>query len=247
MASDKIQSHVKGLIPIIADYFKGRHMTVKFNGVESTPRQLKGGGPQGCSMGILEYLSQTCHNLGFIKEDDLKYKYIDDATICEYILLKEVGLSTYNTRHHVPSDVPVNALWIPSENLQSQNHLNKIKDWTESRKMLLNINKTKLMIFNFNTNYKFSTRLTIDGTPLDILDEVKLLGTIIKSDLTWDANTNSITRRAYMRMGLLHKLIEFGVPKHDLILIYILFIRSICEQSAVVWHSSLTQEFRKQH
>ena len=47
-----------------------------------------------------------------------------------------------------------------------------------------------------------------------------------------------------MRMGLLHKLIEFGVPKKDLILIYTLFIRSICEQSAVVWHSSLTQENR---
>ena len=45
-------------------------------------------------------------------------------------------------------------------------------------------------------------------------------------------------------MGLLHKLIEFGVPKKDLILIYTLFIRSICEQSAVVWHSSLTQENR---
>ena len=83
-------------------------------------------------MGILEYLSQTCHNLDFIKEDDLKYKYIDDATICEYIALKEVGLSSYNVRHHVPSDVPVDGVWIPADNLQSQCFMNTINDWTES-------------------------------------------------------------------------------------------------------------------
>ena len=40
---------------------------------------------------------------------------------------------------------------------------------------------------------------------------------------------------------MLHKLCEFNVPTEDLINIYILFVRSRLEQSAVVWHSSLTQ------
>ena len=43
-------------------------------------------------------------------------------------------------------------------------------------------------------------------------------------------------------MRMLHKLIEFGINTKDLILFYILYIRSVCEQSAVVWHSSLTVE-----
>ena len=43
-------------------------------------------------------------------------------------------------------------------------------------------------------------------------------------------------------MRLLHKLVEFDVPIPDLIQIYTLFIRSIVEQSCVVWHSSLTVE-----
>ena len=47
-----------------------------------------------------------------------------------------------------------------------------------------------------------------------------------------------------MRMQLLHRLIEIGVAKTDLVNIYVLFIRSLCEQSAVVWHSSLTEENR---
>ena len=41
-------------------------------------------------------------------------------------------------------------------------------------------------------------------------------------------------------MRLLHKLVEFNVPVDDLILIYILYIRSVLEQSCQVWHSSIT-------
>ena len=41
-------------------------------------------------------------------------------------------------------------------------------------------------------------------------------------------------------MRILHKLVEFSVPVDDLITIYIMYIRSILEQSCQVWHSSLT-------
>ena len=43
-------------------------------------------------------------------------------------------------------------------------------------------------------------------------------------------------------MELIRRLAEFNIPVEDLKNIYILFIRSILEQSATVWHSSLTQE-----
>ena len=43
-------------------------------------------------------------------------------------------------------------------------------------------------------------------------------------------------------MQLLRKVASFGTPMEDLKIIYILFIRSILEQSATVWHSSLTEE-----
>ena len=110
--------------------------------------------------------------------------------------------------------------------------------------MLLNIDKTKVMIFNYTDLYQFSTRLSINGTPLQIIDEAKLLGVIISSDLLWNKNTKNITRKAYMRMGILHRLNEYDVPIEDLVLIYILYIRSVLEQSAVVWHSSLTEDNR---
>ena len=54
----------------------------------------------------------------------------------------------------------------------------------------------------------------------------------------------SIVKRANARMELLRQVASFGTPVDDLKIIYILFVRSLLEQSATVWHSSLTQENR---
>ena len=43
-------------------------------------------------------------------------------------------------------------------------------------------------------------------------------------------------------MELLRKVASFGTSVEEKKNIYILFIRSILEQSSVVWHSSLTKE-----
>ena len=48
--------------------------------------------------------------------------------------------------------------------------------------------------------------------------------------------------RANARMRLLHKLVSLSVPQEDLLNIYIIYIRSILEQSCQVWHGSLTLE-----
>ena len=51
-----------------------------------------------------------------------------------------------------------------------------------------------------------------------------------------------MVKRANARMELLRKVAEFGTPQEDLKTVYILFVRSLLEQSATVWHSSLSQE-----
>ena len=44
------------------------------------------------------------------------------------------------------------------------------------------------------------------------------------------------------RSYLLRKVASFGVPEDELTNVYILFIRSLLEESAMVWHSRLTKE-----
>ena len=98
------------------------------------------------------------------------------------------------------------------------------------------------MIFNYTDNHQFTTRLNINDAPIEVIDSTRLLGTIISSDLKWDLNTANIVKKANARMELLRKVASFGTNPEDLKTIYIVFIRSLLEQSATVWHSSLTKE-----
>ena len=106
--------------------------------------------------------------------------------------------------------------------------------------MLINQKKSKIMIFNFTQKYQFTTRLEINGDALEVVPKTKLLGVLIQDDLKWDANISSLVKRANARMVILRKLSEFGAPREDMKTIYISYIRSILEQSSVVWHKSLT-------
>ena len=49
--------------------------------------------------------------------------------------------------------------------------------------MVLNEKKTKVMIFNFTDNYKFTTKLSLNNTNLEIVQKTKLLGVILTDDL----------------------------------------------------------------
>ena len=108
--------------------------------------------------------------------------------------------------------------------------------------MFINENKTKAMLFNYTEKYQFTTRLQLNENTVEVIDQTKLLGTVISNDLKWDLNTKSLVKKANARMELLRKVAEFGTPQEDLKTIFILFVRSLLEQSATVWHSSLSQE-----
>ena len=98
------------------------------------------------------------------------------------------------------------------------------------------------MIINFNDNYQFSARLRLNNEFLEVVKSAKILGLIITDDLKWEENTAYLVKKAYSRMELLRKVASFTKNTDDLKKIYILYIRSILEQSCVVWHSSLTSE-----
>ena len=76
---------------------------------------------------------------------------------------------------------------------------------------------------------------------LEQVAETRLLGVIIREDLAWHSNTKDLVIRGYQRMLILRKLYSFNVLVEDLVQIYCLYIRSILEQSSVVWSSSITK------
>ena len=76
------------------------------------------------------------------------------------------------------------------------------------------------MIFNFTNNFQLTTRMVEDNVNIEVVSEVKLLGTWITSDLSWNKNTAFLTERAYARTQLLHKAATFTKSKRDLKSIY---------------------------
>ena len=91
-------------------------MVVKWNGVIISMRSLNGVRPQGSTLGLLEYLSQTNRNTDFL---DLKknFKFINDLSFVEIINLLLKGISSYNFKSHVASNIGVHGQYIPAENL----------------------------------------------------------------------------------------------------------------------------------
>ena len=229
------------LIPILISFFEDRKMFVKWHGVISSTKSLPGGGPQGTSLGLWSFLSQTNDNPEDTGEENI-FKFVDDKTTLEVVNLLSIGIASHNPKSRVPSNVMSTNIFIPSENLMTQDHLNRIDRWTEEKKMKLNVSKTKNIIFNFSKNNQFSTEVKLNGEVIETVNETKLLGTTITNDLNWTKNTDRIVKEANKRMFFLHKLSKFTKNKQDLKKIYILQIRSKLEQSSVLWHSSLTKK-----
>jgi hypothetical protein len=160
-------------------------MRVKWHGKLSAPRKLPGGGAMGASLVNWEYLSQTNNNADCIP---------DDLSTLEIINLLTIGLSSFHMKNQVPNDIPVHGQFIENTKLKSQEYLNQINKWTEDYKMVINQKKTKAMVFNYTDNYKFTTRLQLKGDNIEIVNKIKILGTIVNAKLCWDDNCQYIIK-----------------------------------------------------
>ena len=184
------------LIPLLVSYFQERKMIVKWHGLTSSTRDLPGGGPQGCTFGLLEYKSNSNNNVDHVPLH-MRFKFVDELSVLEKLSLILIGLSSYNFRNHVASDIGTHQKYLPNINIQSQNYLDQIQTWTETNKMKLNVDKSKVMIFNFTEDYQFATRLYIEDVLMETINQTKLLGTIVQSDLKWSENTTMIVKKGY--------------------------------------------------
>ena len=64
----------------------------------------------------------------------MRFKFVDDLSALEKLNLILLGLTSYNFRKHVASDIGIDQKFLPPENFKSQETLNKIVDWTSDTK-----------------------------------------------------------------------------------------------------------------
>ena len=70
------------IIPVLNNYFQDRSMSVKWHGCRSDPKKINGGGPQGATIGLLEYLSQSNRSADIVDLVD-RFKFVDDLSLLE--------------------------------------------------------------------------------------------------------------------------------------------------------------------
>ena len=114
-------------------------------------------------------------------------------------------------KNHVANDIAIDELFINPDDLKSQETFDTIANWTETKKMKLNVEKTQYMVFS-RSDTEVATRLSLNGKTIDRTESTKLVGVWLTTWLDWEKNTKEICRKAYARMTMISKLKYVGVP-----------------------------------
>ena len=131
--------------------------------------------------------------------------------------------------------------FLTTESSKLQTMLNELEVYTNEHQMKINRAKTKVIVFHNAISYDFHPTLTLENdTQLEVVEEIRLLGVLIRSDLSWKSNTSKMCQTAYTRLWMLRRLKPLGASDEELLDIYDKQIRCIVEYAAPVWTSGLT-------
>ena len=59
--------------------------------------------------------------------------------------------------------------------------------------------------------------MILENKTLDVIEEMKLLGAILTTDMKWHSNTDYIIKKSYDRIWMMRRLKLFGESKSELI------------------------------
>ena len=247
------------LLNIVIGFLKDRTLVVSYRGEKSEAKKMPGGGPQGTILGMFLFLvlindagfKNIKDNIGLKitqainKRTELQpthWKYVDDLTVAESLKLKE---SLVNDDEEI-LDKPLtyhnrNNQVLPQLLSKVQSQLEDISEYALENEMKVNHKKSKAMLFNNAKNHDFTPALNMNNQTLEVVEEIKLLGVKITTDLKWNSNTKYITTKAYSRLWMIRRLKLLGASYSELVDCYTKQARSILEYCAVVWHAGLSQ------
>ena len=247
------------LLRLVIAFLTNRTMILRYKGSSSSSKSLPGGGPHGTLLGLFLFLilinSAGFHNLnnklgeivtkvgGKRKPIERTHmKYVDDMTIAESINIQEKIVPHPDLNPDRPLTFHGRTgHYLPPEKSEVHSQILNLAGYSDSHKMKINVDKTKLMIFNPSKTVDIHPIIELDHTQLEIVESMKLLGVIVSSDMKWHLNTEYITKRGFSRIWILRRLKKYGVPRSELIDAYIQKVRSLLEMAVPVWNPALTR------
>ena len=232
------------LLNIVMGFLTKREMKVRYKGCTTQAKSLPGGGPQGSLLGGFLFLilinlcgfsnqeynvgQKICNKREKFSPETLHAKYVDDMTILESINLKDNLMA--NPDRPLPDSYHTRTGHsLPTEKSRVYEQINDIQLYAGENEMKLNYDKTQFILFNPCRNYDFLPELTKGGQTISCVEEMKLLGIHLRSDLKWGDNTSAITKRAYARLWAIKRLKSIGAKPEDLKDVFIKQVRSALE------------------
>ena len=82
--------------------------------------------------------------------------------------------------------------------------------------MQINYTKTKVMVFNPCKSIDFMPDFELEGNPIEVVSEMKLLGLYITSDMKWRTNTTKMVSKASKKLWILRRLRKLGAKPNSL-------------------------------
>ena len=83
-------------------------------------------------------------------------------------------------------------------------------------------------------------KIELENNELELVEEMKLLGVVIQSDMKWGANTEYMVERAYKKLWVIRRLKGLGAQNSELVDMYRKQVRSVLELAVPAWNGAIT-------
>ena len=172
-----------------------------------------------------------------------KKKWVDDLALYVPLRLQENLIP--DTRPDTFRPVPYHGRTghtLPLRSNPMQSELDSLAEYCRQAKMSINRDKTKCMLFNRARNYDFIPELSLsEEAKLEVVENMKLVGYQVSSDLSTKANTKYIVSRAWKRMWIIRRLKALGACEADLLNVLRCQVLSVLQFAVPAWTTMITR------
>ena len=194
-------------------YLAGRKQRVIVDGASSGWSEVVCGVPQGSILGPLMFLIFV-NDLPDVVSKCMVNLYADDTTIY------------YANKDSKKVTITLNA------------DLSSIVDCIEHNRLKMKINKTQLMTLGRKAcKHQYDQiRVNVRGTNIAKSDQVKYLGVIVDSDLSWKAHIAKIRQKAFAALASIRRTSHF-LPSKTCKTMYNSTVLPHLDYCSTIWHS----------
>ena len=127
--------------------------------------------------------------------------------------------------------------------------LDRLSNWFKSNKLSLNTAKTKFILFKSQNGAlweNFPHSITMDGSPIERVSEIKFLGVHIDQCLNWKHHVNLKNNVIAKNVGILHRLKNLA-PSSILKTLYNTIILPHISYGAIAWGNTCKTEIKRMY